>query len=86
MGVWEKSESNNYIPFGDVVKNSCCGRAFVKVCQLLRERFCLCYFKSRPCFSTCFKLVQFGQMSQVATLMLHLCTRMQHQCCDIEQV
>jgi hypothetical protein len=20
-GVWEKSESNNYIPFGDVVKN-----------------------------------------------------------------
>jgi hypothetical protein len=22
----------------------------------------------------------------VATLMLHLCTRMQHQCCDIEQV
>jgi hypothetical protein len=37
----------------------------------------------RPCFSTC----QTGPIwPNVATLMLYLCTRMQHQCCDIEHV
>jgi hypothetical protein len=28
-GVWEKSESNNYIPFGDVVKNYLPGEQFM---------------------------------------------------------
>jgi hypothetical protein len=37
----------------------------------------------RPCFSTC---QTSPYWPNVATLMLQLCTRMQHQCCDIEQV
>jgi hypothetical protein len=31
VGVWEKSESKNYIPFGDVVKKATIAASFVKL-------------------------------------------------------